>query len=290
MRTSRLFVGLTRPMAATAAMLVVAVGALIATQAGSSATVVTHSTRFAPKPTIVLVHGAWADSSGWGPVIRDLQSHGYAAVAAPNPLRGLSNDAATVADFLATISGPIVLVGHSYGGMVITNAATGNPNVKALVYDDAFIPDQGDTAFELTGAQPGSCLDSPNAFTIAPYPGAPSGDVDAYLKTQPDGPYPGFAQCFANGLSRSEAAVLAATQSPIAYSAGSAPSGVPAWRSIPCWDVLGTADHVIPPAQQHFMAARAHCANTEVNAGHLSLLSRHRTVTGVIERAAHGIR
>jgi pimeloyl-ACP methyl ester carboxylesterase len=123
----------------------------------------------------VLEHGAWADASGWAGVIGLLQADGYTVYAPPDPLSGLANDSATLADFLKTITGPIILVGHSYGGMVITNAATGNPNVKALVYIDAFIPAQGDTAFGLTAAQPGSCLDSANAFAVAPYPGAPAG-------------------------------------------------------------------------------------------------------------------
>ncbi len=239
-----------------------------------------------PKPTIVLEHGAWADASGWDPVIGLLQAEGYTVYAPPNPLSGLANDSATLADFLKTITGPIILVGHSYGGMVITNAATGNPNIKALVYIDAFIPAQGDTTFGLTGAQPGSCLDSANAFTVVPYPGGPTGDVDAYLKTAPDAPYPGFAQCFANGLPASQAAMLAATQRPIAYSAGSAPSGVPAWLTIPSWSLIGTADHVIPPAGQLFMSQRAHARITEVNAGHLSLLSVPGAVTRVILAAA----
>ena len=181
-----------------------------------------------PKPTVVLEHGAWADGSSWTGEIQRLQADGYTVYAPPNPLRGLANDSATLAGFLKTITGPIILVGHSYGGMVITNAATGNPNVKALVYIDAFIPARGETAFGLTGAKPGSCLRSANAVTAVPYPGAPAGDFDAYLKAGPDAPYPGFAQCFADGLPASQAAVLAATQGPIAFSAGSAPSGVPA--------------------------------------------------------------
>lgn len=191
-----------------------------------------------------------------------------------------------MADFLKTISGPIILAGHSYGGMVITNAATGNPNVKALVYVDAYIPAQGDTAFGLTGAQPGSCLASANAFIGVPYPGAPTNDFDTYLKTGADLPYPGFAQCFANGLPASMAAVLAVTQRPIAYSAGSDPSGVPAWLTIPSWSLIGTADHVIPPAEQMFMSKRAGAHITEVDAGHLSLISDPGAVTSVIIAAA----
>ena len=153
-----------------------------------------------PKPAIVLEHGAWAAGSSWTGEIRRLQRDGFTVYAPPNPLSGLANDSATLADFLSTITGPIILVGHSYGGMVITNAATGNPNVKALVYVDAFVPAKGETAFGLTAAQPGSCVGSANAFTAVPYPGAPAGDFDAYLKAGPDLPYPGFAKCFANGL------------------------------------------------------------------------------------------
>jgi pimeloyl-ACP methyl ester carboxylesterase len=239
-----------------------------------------------PKPTIVLVHGAWADASSWDGVIARLQEEGFTAVAAPNTLRGLSSDSSYLADFLSSIQGPIVLVGHSYGGMVITNAATGNPNVKALVYVDAFIPAQGDTAFGLTVARPGSCVGSAQAFAAVPYPGAPAGDFDVYLKTGPDLPYPGFARCFANGLPASDAAILAATQSPIAFSAGSAPSGVPAWQTIPSWDVIGTADHVIPPAEQLFMAHRAGAHVTTVNASHLALISQPGVVSHVILDAA----
>ena len=239
-----------------------------------------------PKPTIVLEHGAWADGSSWDGVIGLLQAEGYTVYAPPDPLRGLANDAATLADFLKTIAGPVILVGHSYGGMIITNAATGNPNVKALVYIDAFIPAQGDTAFGLTAARPGSCVGSASAFTAVPYPGAPAGDFDTYLKTGPDLPYPGFAQCFANGLPAGRAAMLAATQRPIAFSTGSDPSGIPAWQAIPSWSLIGTADHVIPPAEQLFMSERAHARITEVDSGHQSLISHPDAVTRVIIAAA----
>jgi pimeloyl-ACP methyl ester carboxylesterase len=239
-----------------------------------------------PKPTIVLEHGAWADGSSWDGVIGLLQADGYTVYAPPNPLRGVANDSATLSDFLKTITGPVILVGHSYGGMVITNAATGDPNVKALVYIDAFIPAQGDTAFGLTVAQPGSCVGSANAFLAVPYPGAPAGDFDTYLKAGPDLPYPGFAQCFANGLPASQAALLAVTQRPIAFSAGSDPSGVPAWLTIPSWSLIGTADHVIPPAEQLFMSKRASAHITEINSGHLSLISHPGAVARVIVAAA----
>jgi pimeloyl-ACP methyl ester carboxylesterase len=122
------------------------------------------------KPSIVLVHGAWGDSANWDGVVRRLQQDGYTVYVPPNPLEGLTYDAASIRDFLDTISGPIILVGHSYGGAVITNAATGDPNVKALVYDDAFIPAQGQTIGQLVSAVPGSCAGGPN-LVLVPYPG-----------------------------------------------------------------------------------------------------------------------
>ena len=137
-----------------------ATAATTATTASHAATASTHAAA-AVKPTIVLVHGAWADSSSWNAVVEELQARGYTVDAPPNPLRGVSEDSAYLSDFLSTISGPIVLVGHSYGGFVITNAATGNPQVKALVYDDAFIPAAGDTPGTLSAAKPGSCLAGP---------------------------------------------------------------------------------------------------------------------------------
>jgi pimeloyl-ACP methyl ester carboxylesterase len=241
------------------------------------------------KPTILLVHGAFASASGWTGVIQRLEAQGYTVDAPPNPLQGVAYDSQTLADFLATIKGPIVLVGHSYGGVVITNAATGNKNVKALVYVDGYMPAQGETALALTTAQPGSCLAEAPAtvFDFVSYPGAPSGDSDAYLKVAPDGTYPGFADCLANGVPASQVAILAATQRPIAFSAFTDPSGPPAWQTIPSWAVIGTADHVIPPAELLFMAHRAHAHITEINAGHLSLITNPGTVTRVIIAAAN---
>ncbi len=236
-----------------------------------------------PKPTIVLEHGAWADSGSWNGVVQRLQHDGYTVYAPPDPLQGLKYDTATLKDFLGTIPGLIVLVGHSYGGMVITNAATGNKNVKALVYDDAFIPAKGDTAGSLSGARPGSCLAVANpatVFNLAPFPGAPKGVVDAYVKPSV------FPGCFANGLPASEGAVLAATQRPLATSVLTDKSGVPAWKTIPSWAIVGTADHVIPPAEQLFMAKRAGAHITEVHAPHLSMISNPEVVTETIIAAA----
>jgi pimeloyl-ACP methyl ester carboxylesterase len=231
-----------------------------------------------PKPTIVLVHGAWADTSSWDGVIRRLQADGYTVYAPPNPLQGLPYDSAYLADFLHTISGPIVLVGHSYGGAVITNAATGDSQVKALVYVDAFAPAQGQTLAELLAEYPGSCA-VPANLNVVPFPGAPSGVGDAYIKQSV------YPSCMANGLPAAEAHVLAVTQQPIATIALAQPTGVPAWETIPSWAVVGTADHAIPLALQLAMANTAHAHITEVDAPHLSMVSDPGTVTNVILQA-----
>jgi pimeloyl-ACP methyl ester carboxylesterase len=237
-----------------------------------------------PKPVIVLVHGAWADSGSWNGVIWRLQLAGYTVYAPPNPLRGVSYDSAYLADFLsqpALAGQPVVLVGHSYGGFVITNAATGNPNVKALVYDDAFIPAKDDTLLGLASAVPGSCLNPASSFNPAPYPDPPvTGDVDLYVKQSL------FPGCFANGLPTAEGAVLAATQRPLAKSVLTESSGPPAWTTIPSWAIVGTADHVIPPSGQLFMAQRAGATVTEVDAPHLSMITDPGVVASVIIQAA----
>ena len=234
------------------------------------------------QPVIVLVHGAWADASSWSSVISELQRRGFTVYAPPNPLRGLPQDSAYLHQFLtqnAALQGqPVVLVAHSYGGAVITNAAVGAAGVRALVCVDAFIPDEGDTIGGLASAEPGSCLGN-QAFNPVPYPGAPSGDIDLYIK--PD-LVPG---CFATGLPASQAAVIAASQRPLTASAFTEPSGPPAWKTIPSWAVIGTADQVIPPAELTFMAKRAGAHITDINAGHLSLISEPSVVTNVILEA-----
>jgi pimeloyl-ACP methyl ester carboxylesterase len=230
------------------------------------------------KPTIVLVHGAWADTSSWDGVIQRLQADGYTVYAPPDPLQGLPYDSAYLADFLDTISGPIVLVGHSYGGAVITNAATGDPQVKALVYVDAFAPAQGQTLEQLLASSPGSCA-VPANLTVVPYPGAPAGVGEAYINQSV------FPSCMADGLPAAQARVLAVTQLPIATIALTQPTGVPAWQTIPSWAVVGTADHAIPLALQLAMARTAHARITEVDAPHLSMISDPGTVTNVILQA-----
>jgi pimeloyl-ACP methyl ester carboxylesterase len=230
----------------------------------------------AVKPTIVLEHGAWADGSSWSGVVTRLQQDGYTVDVPPNPLRGPDSDSAYLASYLATVPGPIVLVGHSYGGFVTTNAATGDENVKALVYVDAYIPAQGDTLNSLTAQFPGSQI-TPAALNFVPSPG---GVTDVYVKPSQ------FGGILANDLPASQVAELAATQRPIAATALTEPSGPPAWTSIPSWDVIGTADHAIPPAAQEFMAARAHATVIKIDASHLSLISHPGEVANVIEEAA----
>jgi pimeloyl-ACP methyl ester carboxylesterase len=234
-----------------------------------------------PKPTIVLVHGAWADGSSWNAVTSRLLDEGFVVRVPPNPLRSVPGDAKTIADFLSTISGPIILAGHSYGGAVITNAALGNPNVKALVFVDAFAPAEGETVFQLSGPDSALSGDPATTFDAVPYPGAPAGDVDLYIQKDV------FLQSFANGVPAEMANILYTIQRPFAESAGAEPSGKPAWETIPSWWVLGTDDKIIPPAQQQFMAKRANSKITEVEAGHLSLITRPDVVADVILDAAH---
>jgi len=235
------------------------------------------------KPSVVLIHGAWADGSSWSRVVSLLQTHGYTVYVPPNPLRGLTSDSAYIASFLQTITGPIILVGHSYGGAVITNAATGNPNVKALVYIDAFAPDQGESLASLSSVPPPpgqspSCLsgDPTQVFNFVPLTG---GDVDLYVKPSL------FPSCFANDLPPNEGAVLASTQRAFALSALPQPSGVPAWRSIPSFYLVGTIDNVIPPFAQLFMAQRANATIVQVRASHLVMISHPNAVVGLIDEA-----
>jgi pimeloyl-ACP methyl ester carboxylesterase len=236
----------------------------------------------APKPTIVLVHGAWGDSSSWDGVVSRLQRDGYTVDVPPNPLQGLTYDAGFIRDYLHTITGPIILVGHSYGGAVITNAATGDKQVKALVYVDAFAPAQGQTIGQLDAAVPGSCVLNPANTIAQPYPGAPKGAVYVYVKQS------AFGSCMANGLPASEARELAAVQRPLTSVAFTQKSGVPAWKTIPSWAVVGTADRAILPAELLAMARQAHAHVTMVPGGpHLVMVYAPGLVTQVILKAVH---
>ncbi len=243
--------------------------------------------RHPAKPTIVLVHGAWANTASWNGVITRLESKGYPVFAPPNPLLSLQGDAETIADFVKSIPGPVVLVGHSYGGAVITNAANSTPNVKALVYVDAFAPAQGESAFQLTALDPGSVLTSApqtDVFRAVSYAGAQNGDQLVYVNPK------FFATGFANDLNKQQTALAQATQDPVALSAVQAPSGAPAWAHIPSWYAIGTVDKAIPPAAQEFMAKRAGSHITTIRgAGHLSMVSHPAEVARVITQAAQTI-
>jgi pimeloyl-ACP methyl ester carboxylesterase len=237
------------------------------------------------KPTVVLVHGAWADTSSWNGVVRSLQRAGYAVRAVANPLRNLTTDAESVADFLKTVSGPIVLVGHSYGGSVITNAAAGVPNVKALVYVDAAAPDVGETNGRLSGSDSALNKDPATLYDKVPYPGAPAGATDLYLKKSV------FVRSFASDLPRHTAVRLWATQRAASTSAFTTPSKAAAWKTIPSWFFISTGDRIITPASERAMARRANSKITEVRGGsHLTLISHPDAVTSVIGSAACSVR
>ena len=247
---------------------------------GSVAQASAKSRTAAAKPTVVLVHGAWADGSSWDGVVARLQRDGYTVDVPANPLRGVASDSAYLASYLKTVTGPIILAGHSYGGMVITNAATENPAVKALVYIDAFIPAQGETLLQLAGAQPGSTLADPNTAFFVPFSGATGADTDLYVKPSV------YRADFGADLSVQQDAILAATQEPLAASALQEPSGPPAWKTIRSFALIGTQDMVLPPAEQVFMAARARATVVKIKASHLGLISHPDAVTRLIERAA----
>jgi pimeloyl-ACP methyl ester carboxylesterase len=231
------------------------------------------------KPTVVLVHGAFTDASSWTGVIGRLQHAGYTVLAPADPLRSVTGDARYIASVLAGINGPIVLVGHSYPGMVITNAAAGNPNVKALVYVSAYIPAVGESAVKLTGQFPGSGLTS--ALQKVPFNDGSTKGVDLYIKPS------SYRQVFLGStVSAARAAALAAEQRPLTYAAATQPSEQAAWKTIPSWDLISTQDQIIPPAAQVFMADRAHAHIVEVNSSHASPIVHPAAVAALIMQAA----
>jgi pimeloyl-ACP methyl ester carboxylesterase len=225
---------------------------------------------------------AWADGSSWNRVARLLEKDGYTVKIPPIALRCVTSDATYLDAYIkATVpSGPVVLVGHSYGGSVITYAALGVPNVKALVYVNAYIPDVTDTIGGLTSAQPGSMLLNPGALSAVPIPGR-GGDADLYIVPSV------FHTAIAADLTAARATLMQAGQRPLTQSLLSEPSGTPAWATIPSWSIFGSHDNAIPPAEQIFMANRAHAHTTEINASHVSMISQPDMVANVIERAVH---
>jgi pimeloyl-ACP methyl ester carboxylesterase len=240
--------------------------------------------RHGPKPTVVLVHGAFADASGWNGVTTKLQRRGYPVIAPANPLRSVSADSGYLASVLATIPGPIVLVGHSYGGEVITNAAAGNPNVKALVYVAAFAPDQGETAGELAAKFPGSQL-TPENLVLRPFPvSATETSLDAYINPAR------FREIFCADLSATTAAAMGASQRPAAVSTLGEPSGTPAWKTIPSWYLVARQDRAIPAEAERYMAQRMHAHTREIDSSHVAMISHPKVVTDLILDAARATR
>ncbi|MGW1093111.1 alpha/beta fold hydrolase [Streptomyces sp. NPDC002596] len=255
-----------------------ALGAFALSGSASGATGIVEAHR-SVKPTIVLEHGAFADGSSWNGVIDDLRADGYPVVAAANPLRGPASDAAALRTVLDHVKGPKILVGHSYGGNVISQAATDDPQVKALVYVAAFLPATGESALELTNKYPGSTL--PDALDPVTYQQA-DGSTATDLYIQQDT----FRHQFAADVPAQEAALMAAEQRPIAQSALEEKATTAAWETKPSWDIVTTRDLNIPPAVQRFMAKRAHAHTTEVAASHSVAVSHPHLVADVIERAA----
>jgi pimeloyl-ACP methyl ester carboxylesterase len=198
------------------------------------------------QPTIVLIHGAFAESASWNDLIRRLQDQGYTAIAAANPLRSVAGDAESVASIFEAVEGPIVLVGHSYGGSVISSAARDNQDVKALVYVAGFAPEEGENALELSGRFPGSTLGE----ALWPVP-LSDGSTDLYIRQEE------YHQQFAHDVPAEQTALMAATQRPVRDVALNEASGPPAWKSIPSWFVFGELDKNIPAALHRFMAERA---------------------------------
>ncbi|MFE2599684.1 alpha/beta fold hydrolase [Streptomyces sp. NPDC059396] len=231
------------------------------------------------KPTIVLVHGAFADASSWREVVPRLQNDGYRVMAPANPLRGLHGDAAYIASVLRSIKGPIVLVGHSYAGAVISGAAVGNAQVKALVYINALMPDKGEVLSVLSAKFPGSELTP--ALKSVPFT-LPDGSTatDLYIKADR------FRPVFAASLPAATTAVLAASQRPIAAQAFADTAGPAAWRTIPSWAMVSTADKTISPELERFEAERAHSHTVEIDAPHLAMLTHPKAVTDLILAAA----
>jgi pimeloyl-ACP methyl ester carboxylesterase len=230
------------------------------------------------RPTVILVHGAFQNSASWEGVIRLLQGEGYPVIAWANPLRGVKGDSSYLAKLIDSVNGPVVLVGHSFSGMLITNAATGKTNVKALVFVAALAPDTGETAGDLLSKFPGGTSGS----SLGPPVALDGGAHDVYVEQEK------FHDQFAHDVPAATAAILAATQRPLVDTAFGEPSGPPAWRSIPSWFIHGTGDKNLPVATVEFMAKRARAQKVVEleGASHLLLVSHPRETAKMIVEAA----
>jgi pimeloyl-ACP methyl ester carboxylesterase len=239
-----------------------------------------------PRPAVVLVHGAWADTSSWDGEVDALKKKGYDVRAIANPLENLTTDAASVATFLRSLTGPIVLVGHSHGGSVITEAAAGVPNVKALVYVDAAAPDVGETNGSLSG-EDSVLKQRPEAelFDKLPVPGAPPGTFDLYLKEDI------FVEHFGDDLPADTARRLWATQRVASTGAFETPATAAAWKTIPSWYFISSGDQIITATSEKAMAERARSTVTTFDGGSpLTLISHPEAVTAVIQSAIDSVK
>jgi pimeloyl-ACP methyl ester carboxylesterase len=235
------------------------------------------------KPTIVLIHGAFADASSWSAVVERLQRQGHRVLAPALPLRGLASDASYIRSVLDSVGGPIVLVGHSYGGSVISQSAAECPRVKALVYIAAFVPDVGESALELTNRYPGSTLAQATTTQSYPLPGGGTGEELIIRKDL-------FREQFSAGVPVPTAQVMAAGQRPITLAALQEKATAAAWKKIPSWYLVATEDRNIPPAAEQWMAERAGARTTTVRAPHAVAVSDPAPVTDLILRAVRTVR
>ncbi|WP_067537004.1 alpha/beta hydrolase [Nocardia crassostreae] len=234
-----------------------------------------------PKPTVVLVHGAFADASGWEAVAERLHRRGFPVIAAPNPLRGLAYDGAYLQGLLAGIEGPKILVGHSYAGAVISNAAPAVADVAALVFVAAFVPDEGEAL--------GGLLETHADASVPPLP------QQVFQYARPDGSagtevwldHAQFATAFAADVDAATAAYMAISQRPVAAEAFGEPATAAGWKTIPSWALIATKDHAIAPSLERFMADRAGATVTEVDSSHAAMVSHPNVVADLVERAHH---
>ncbi len=228
------------------------------------------------RPTVVLVHGAFADASGWNDVIEQLQANGVRCIAPANPLRGISIDSAYIASLLEQVPGPVLAVGHSYGGAVLTNAATNANNVVGLVLVAAFAPDEGERLVEIESGSRDSVLNT--VLMPQQYPTGEGEETAVELAIDPEK----FHDAFAADLPAEQTAVMAATQRPVAELAFSTPTGEPAWKKLPSWAVVPTGDKAAGSDVVRSMAERAGATTTEVEGSHVIMMSQPQVVADVI--------
>jgi pimeloyl-ACP methyl ester carboxylesterase len=233
--------------------------------------------------TVVLVHGAFADSSSWNGVVERLQEDGIEVTAAPNPLRGISYDSKYVASFIEQLPGPVLAVGHSYGGAVISNAATGVGNVVGLVFVAAFAPDDGERLGEVEAGSRDSVLGTAQAALRYPNPDGAGNGTEFTIDPAK------LHDAFAADLPAQQAAVIAATQRPVSELAFTEPSGPPAWKSLPSWAVVATGDKAAGTDVIRSQAERAGATITEVEGSHVIMISRPEVVADVIKIAAAAV-